>query len=394
MRRIAILAGLVLLAAGLPSQVAASTAPTFVPKGLQTAVFHSPTSGPTVASGTLRDRAGAALPGWVALLAWPTEKVTRTVGIGQSVAIPTVGWARAGSDGRFSVRIDPKLIPDGYLSDQGQVDLDVLGWTATALGVRSFSAQLGTANRAQAAEMNSIAKPASLDVSARGAIRETSPVNASTAASAGGDSGAGPLAYCDGTRVGTYSVWTRVADTWPYFSNSYGWVEIEASHSETVGIGVTVGGTWSESGTHTTSSGFSWTPPGTTYYREWDIEMDYGKWYYSCTWEYKFYPDGPGGGTISYSIPYQNKWNGAYCSHVDPGVWKRELSDYNHFSLSGGVKSSSVIGINLSINTDYSTTSGVKKKTVYQLTQWSYLCGSNAKPAWASRITDIGHNTP
>ena len=387
--RVAMIMVVALVLAGAPSVTQASESPASVPVGLDTAVFHRATHGPIVASGRLTGGDGAIASGWVALLAWPTEQVLRRVPVGESVKFPTVGWARTDGSGRFQVRLDPTLLPDGYLSDTGQADVDVLGWTGDGMATVHFSAQLGTPDREQAAAEASIAAPASIDV------RALLPLHGTVSTTADSTASVTPLIhYCDGTRVGTYKFWTRVAETWPYYSTSTGWVELSSSHSVTVGVGVTLGSTWSESGTHTTTAGYSWTPTPSTLYREYDVEMAYGKWYYSCTWEYDMYPDGPTGGAKTVSISYQGKWSSANCAYVGAGVWKREDSSYSAYALSGGVKSSSIIGIGLSVNTNYSTTSNYIKKTVYSLQTWSYLCGSNAYPSRASRITDIGHNTP
>ncbi|MBI3751645.1 MAG: hypothetical protein HY263_08340 [Chloroflexi bacterium] len=269
------------------------------------------------------------------------------------------------------------------MSKTGQVNLDILSWDGSKMGHRFVSVQGKASDRAQLSSLSTIAEPAAVDITLDQNLSETVPVSAP-------DAGA-----CTDNRIATYRVWTRVADTWPYLYTTTGWVDIAESHSETIGVAATLGGVWTENGSVTTDTGYSWVSPATTYYRGYDIEEQYGEWYYSCTFQYIFYGDYSTGGVNYYSVSYQPLWNRNYCAYVAGGTWTRNLANYSKFSLSGGVKSSSVIGINLSINTDYSSTSGLQKKTIYAFgSHSSYLCGNNAVPSHAGRITDNGPTAP
>lgn len=383
MRRLVLVVAAIVAFAGWPVSVAAGDTPTSIPKGLQTSAFRAATQGPIVATGTVRDNAGLAAAGWVALLAWPSSDMMHSIHDGDTVTIPTVGWARVAPNGHYVVRLAPGRLPDGFLSKTGQVNLDILSWNGTEMGHRFVSVQSGTPDRALLSSLASVAEPPEVDFALNQSLSAT--VDVATP-----DSGA-----CTDNRIGTYRVWTRVADTWPYLYTTTGWVDIADSHSETVGVAATLGGVWTENGSATTDTGYDWVSPASTYYRGYDIEEQYGKWYYSCTFQTIFYVDYPTGGVNYYSVAYQPLWNRNYCAYVAGGTWTRNLANYNKFSLSGGVKSSSLIGINLSVNTDYSSTSGLQKKTIYSFgSHSSYLCGDNAVPSHAGHITDNGPTAP
>src|SRR6266508_2254430 len=100
------------------------------PAVVDASVLGRTTAGPIVASGRLLDAGGRPSPGTVALVAWPNDASNRAAGVGATVLTPTVGWAAAGSDGSFSLRLDPTLVTADYVNADGRVNLEAIGWAS------------------------------------------------------------------------------------------------------------------------------------------------------------------------------------------------------------------------------------------------------------------------
>jgi hypothetical protein len=302
----------------------------------------------------------------------PSEAMNHQIKNGQPVAMPMVGWAHSTS-GRFEVRVDARRIPAGYLAANGQLDVELVAWNGRSAGRTFFSAQLGSSDRVQ------LARAARASV-----VPELSVVTAGTAI----DVSDSPDITCDRTRVSTYNVRTQIGETHPFHSYTTGWMELGSSHSNTVGVATTLGTVWSQSGTLTTTTGFlkTWNPVNTS--KGYDMEIQYGKWWNSCILEYEFFRDYPTGGNYSYSISWA-PWT--HCTHVDPGPWARESSDGYAYYLSLGVKSSSIIGIGLSVSTQYNESGSTARREAYNVGgSGTQMCGSNTMPAAAARVSDGG----
>ncbi|HXI46139.1 MAG TPA: hypothetical protein VNH13_07545 [Candidatus Acidoferrales bacterium] len=308
----------------------------------------------------------------MALLAMPSEEMKRGIKDGQSVAMPMVGWAHSAS-GRFEVRVDTERIPAGYVSENGQLNLELVAWVDRAGGRTFFSSQLGSSSRSAIARSARAVEVPDLEVATAGTAIPVTDT---------------PDITCDRTKQSTYFVRTQIGETHPFHSYTTAWMELGSSHSETVGSATSLGTVWSQSGTLTTTTGFSktWNPANTS--KGYDMEEQYGKWWNSCTLEYEFFVDYATGGNYSYSISW-TAWT--HCTHVDAGLWARERSDGYAYSLSLGVKSQSIIAIGLSLSTQYNTSGSLARRTVYNVGgTGTQMCGSNTTPATAARISDGG----
>lgn len=285
------------------------------------------------------------MSGWVALLAWPDEARERTINDGDTIALPTVGWSTVGADGRYRVRLSPQAVPDGYLSSAGQVTLEMLAWADRGSGATFFSTNLGSSNRAVAARPDAVAEVAVADVTAD--LPRPSMVDPTSIT---------PAVGCVSTLVASQPVRAQFAETFPYLYNTTAWAGTSSSHSNTVDVAVSSSGTygtWSASGSQTITSGITFTWPASTAHRGYDVEVLYGRWYNNCGYPYTFKPRYPTGGYYSETITYQN-WR-YRCAHADAGTWSRNLSTGYSFSLSGGVKASSYLGINLTFTSKYAS---------------------------------------
>src|ERR1700730_374161 len=135
------------VAAAVPLTAGAATpaASTALPAGVDASALTDVSVGPVVATGQLVDSAGHPAAGRVAALAWPSEDFQRTVKPGDRFTTPTVGSARAGADGAFRLQIHTQLLPAGYRSSTGQVNLNLVAWAGGNQGESNMSVQLGSA---------------------------------------------------------------------------------------------------------------------------------------------------------------------------------------------------------------------------------------------------------
>jgi hypothetical protein len=75
---------------------------------------------------------GAPRAGEVMLLVWPDDEKLSSMRVGARFANLVVYKARTGSDGRFTVPLDPGALPAQYVGRRGQVDLQLVAADATA----------------------------------------------------------------------------------------------------------------------------------------------------------------------------------------------------------------------------------------------------------------------
>ena len=114
----------------------------------------------------------------------------------------------------------------------------------------------------------------------------------------------------------------------------------------------------------------SWNPD--TYYKNYYRVVRYGKYQYcySSTWgELPMY--GTGGYWSDYNVSYQYFPN---CQLLDPGTWSRNASNGNHFTNSAGVGISGILGINLSVDTNYDNSHTISEVT----NNYEHICGDNS----------------
>ena len=167
------------------------------------------------------------------------------------------------------------------------------------------------------------------------------------------------------------------------------WAEVDSSHSVTTGTASSSSGslgTWSVSGSQTHTTGNTKTFTEGLPDRDFQIEVKYGKWRTYCpsVYKYAFTPSyGTGGDrTTSITGSYPSL---SYCTQTAAGVWKREVSTGNAFSFSAGVKASGVLGIDLGITNNYSSTTNQKMILFYRPTKVAQICGDTDYPSRARK---------
>jgi hypothetical protein len=138
-------------------------------------------------------------------------------------------------------------------------------------------------------------------------------------------------------------------------------------------------GTWSQSGSFSSSVGTSKTWNADTNYKSYQRQMRYGRFQYcySSTWgEWALYGTGGYGST---SIGYEYYSN---CYPLDPGYWSRTSSSGNHYTDSVGVNIVGLLGINLSVDTNYDNSHTL----TYYTGSYEHICGDNNVPAYSSNV--------
>jgi len=357
-----------------------------VPLAVDATALATPTSGPVVAIGSLLDANGRPAQGTVAVLAWPNEASSSKSTVGAAIATPTVGWATARSDGSFTIRVDRSKISSDYINADGRVNLMAIGWTASGQGSWSFPVDLSSATIATQAGTMAATPTTSFQLVANKPLA-MAPVHSKPAGTSSGvipDIGGPPPCYY--RQVGTYYAWVEIGRGWPYGADTSR-MEVESTHSMTVGVAASVTGlygSWSASGTSsiTNGDGKKWTD--SVAYRDYQLEHRYGENRLWCTtyWanDYRAVDQGRAGYTQNGSAGTQPAWY--FCGPNAPGDFTRSSTSGNHFSTSVGVGIAGSLGINLSVDSNY----GTDQKLIYSTTVNGTICGNNDDAGFASLV--------
>ncbi|MEP6751799.1 MAG: hypothetical protein ABI959_03530 [Candidatus Dormiibacterota bacterium] len=353
-------------------------APQTIPGAVDVSIFRSPTSGPAVATGALTDDHGNATSGTVAALAWPDEILSSTFKVGDRIPTPTVGWTSAKGDGTFTLRIDPRRLPAGYLSSSGHVNLNVFAWNGGRFADWSMSSQLASPSTYfQSLSVNRSDVP-----TLRLALKAQIAPSVGTIVSRPDVAGCGYY-----TLISTSLAWDDAGESLPFYSSTTSWFSLGSSHSVTLGVATSFNGTygsWSASGSYTVSSGVLRTWDSSSDDRYYQVQTQYGKYSVSC-YGYRVLPIKDTGQSATVIKGWQN-WCRQPWIVSEPAnfTFQRSGSSGYHYSLGGGVLTGSWIGLNLSYDTDY----GSDNATSYHFVSPSKLCGNNDYPTYAGRITD------
>lgn len=339
------------------------------PLGVDPAVAGHPTTGPVALAGHVVDASGRPVAGEVAVLAWPSEATQHRFHDGDTIPVPTVGYARASKDGSFAVRLARGDIPAAFVSETGQVNLELVGW----------------AGLQQATWITSVAATPSGGWRVLDTRHEAPTLRLATASNIASDSIQPALGGgCAWILQSSYYNWTNIGAGYPYGSHS-SWMTVGSSHTQTLGVAASSSGkygSWSANGSMTTSDGVSFTWASSIAYRLYDVQVVYGAYQYRCTnglnygWQYQ--PRYPSGGyqTVSTSYP---SWGGT-CVPVSAGDWTRNQSSGSDFYMAGGVSAAGTIGINLSADSAYASDHSL----TYHLTANGHVCGNNNVPSLSS----------
>jgi hypothetical protein len=378
LRAATIAATLSLLASSMVVVPVATAAGSHRPVTVDAKVLAKPTSGIVVATGRLLDAMGKPTAGMVAALAWPNEDFLRTLGIGDAFQRPTVGWARAGDDGRFKLKVDAKLVTKPFHRSDGQLDIEIVAWSSDRQGALTTSTWVSDDARARGHhEIPSVA------------IRLTSTLTTYDERARVDQTAATTTAYGCGDLVlqSTYDAGVVVGETWPWGSHT-GNITIETNHELTLGWGTSNSGTygsWSLGGetSKKTTTGDDYNGLSAAF-RDYRLQMRYGKYWLACSLPVYYYemPMFETGGFWNEALSSQNfptSWQ-----HCAPavGTWWRDQTSGSKYILGGGVKIAGILGIDLKLTTAYATT----RKLKYYYNGNYHVCGSNDVPSMAAKV--------
>jgi hypothetical protein len=361
-------------------QVQARPHASVVPAAVDASILSRTIDGPTVATGRLLDASGRPSAGTVALIAWPNEEWNRSVQAGDTIPTPTVGWGDALGDGSFSLTVDPALVPSDYVNADGRVNLEAIGWIGDRQGSWSFAAEIATADTGTPlAAQPEITVRATMPLTATETAATTSRQATNVAPRVG--------EICSYRLLSTSDRWVVIGESWPYGSDR-GWMKSSSSHSVTVGVAVSSTGAyggWTASGSSTSSSGVTFEWAESTAYRDFRVGERFGKyrlWCSSSGWrnDYKERYVLSTGGYTNASLGSPPSYTN--CTTVAAGLWQRDSSLGSHTVFTTGVKISSLIGIDLSVDTNYASTRILK----YRLVSQGKVCGSNTVPSLAGKV--------
>ncbi len=348
-----------------PELLRALQHPSVIPAPVDASRADMGVNGPTIATGQLLDAGGHPAAGGVVVIAWPSEAWNRSLQVGDFIPTPTVGWGEASDDGSFSLTVDPTLITPDFVNADGRVNLEAIGWVGDRQGSWSFATHVA------AAEHPAITIRAGAPLATRRATAVT------------------PLAgdICSYRLLSTSDRWVVIGETWPWGSDR-GWMLSTSSHSVTVGAAVSSTGAyggWTASGSSTSSSGvtFEWAESSAN--RDYRVGQRFGKYRLWCSasgWRNDYrerYVLSTGGFTnalLGSAPSYAN------CAPVAMGLWQRDSTLGKHSVFGTGVKIASLIGIDLSVDTNYASTRILK----YRLVSAGKVCGSDGVPSLAGKV--------
>ncbi|MBO9524028.1 MAG: hypothetical protein J7518_21030 [Nocardioidaceae bacterium] len=347
--------------------------------------------------------AGVALSG-VSVNLEPSAATVKRLGNGESAALrrlPASALSLSGSSlsgGTLRVRLAPSVVPPAYVDPGGVVTFEVValgsGGTATwATTTSARAVRTGAGVRWVDAEA-----AVRVERGARGIPAydgRTRPARAGEMAllsrRAGSERGA--AGNCVGVnprkkQVDEKLVWTTIGTTYAVGQSS-AWMYVDSSKGATYGLAASGSGkygTWQLSGTRKISGGwgFEWDPARGS--RSYQKQIEYRKYRYQfldsrCdhyAWEPLVETGGVGAKTDIARPDFKN------CVPVLPGKWWRDRSDGFAYSYGGAVKLHALLGIDLSIERQYSSSQLLKYKIVgHQL-----MCGKERHPSYSSKVME------
>jgi hypothetical protein len=383
MRRLATILCILSVAAISVAASPPASAPSRVPTQVDPARLTAPVTGVPAAAGRLLDARGHAVRGTVAAVVWPSEAMNRDIRVGDSFVTPTVGWTRTGTDGTYTIEVDPSLIPEPYLEPDGRVNLEFVGWTD------EWTGSWGAPATPSSGLLMATASGADLlvgDIVADQPMTSYRAVSDDAVAPAAGDVASSPTP-CTWNLRSEFDVNTSIGRTWTS-STDRGWMYSGSSQGMTVGYGFSLTGaygTWTQKGTTSATSGvtFEWNESTTDLqyfvaqrYGRYQLMSCAGQWQNNWQAKYRFNI-----GTHTTGSP-GTKPGFPSCYPNDAGLWTRNRTDGHSLYLSGGVKSQPGLGVDLSAESNWSQTHILK----YRLMAYGKLCGTNDVPALASEV--------
>jgi hypothetical protein len=307
----------------------------------------------------------------VAALALPNEEVNRQIQVGQIIPKRTVGWTRTDSKGAYRLEIDPALVPNGFRSPAGIVNLEVIAWGDGYQGEWGVPASLnGDDVEAGIGVVRHLQIAAKEKVHSR--VGRTLPRAAK-------DAGVEASAACYEYLASTFNAWDVIGETWPYGAHTAKLV-IEETHSHVLGIGISISGaagTFTASGTQSITTSVEDDFGYSAAFRDYRMETRYGKYNGPCSGT-RAKPILTTGGFMNTGLTgFPTSWSN--CASA-VGTWTRSAT--NGFKYQATVKTAGTLGINLESSTNYATT----RKMSYSHPAAYHVCGNDNSPSLASKV--------
>lgn len=343
-----------------------------------------------IATGVLTDKAGRGSAGLVYAVAWPGEDLLRTLEPGDVIATPTVGSTTADRSGRFAVAIDGAAVPQTHRRRDGGLNLLLVGTDGSNEGM-TFQSTAGPAELSpELARYREETIPAvTLAMTLRLSPAKRTELAGSMKSSGPTPNAAPPPATypCHGwSLVDSSLVWVSMGQS--YSGPATNFAVLEQSNSVTAGTAVSATaayGSWSVSGSQTLTVGNTKTYTESLTDRDFQSEFQYGRWKATCGSydRYAFTPSfGTGGDRTVGATNFPAKNN---CSSISAGLWSRSSSSGSAYSESVGVKADTLLGLNLGVTHNYSSSSGTKFTLNYRNSSTVTICGDTNFPALASK---------
>lgn len=334
---------------------------------------------PIVVTGTLLSSAGVPTSGTVAALAWPATTTEAALAVGASAGTPTVAHTTASANGAFTLRLDRANLPSSFVETNGIVTLEIVGWNSNSQGQTGQSVKWISADHRWVDPIEESTTSTANTPPPAVAVRMENPFDP------GVNLGVpGPCVYILKSK---HIVQSRIGETYNV-AGVTGAMTMGATHTASWGWAISAradGTGWEAEGTISKAVGFefSFTASGSSrYYRQ---ELQYGKYALTCVlgkivgWSFK--PIKPTAGATTVGLTGLPSWT--ICAFQAPGTFKRIASDGEHYALSGGVLTAGVIGINLSLDTNYNSS----RVLIYAHTSVGrWFCGDNDFPSYSSRV--------
>ncbi|MCW2842504.1 MAG: hypothetical protein JWN22_420 [Nocardioides sp.] len=297
-------------------------------------------------------RASAAIPdGWVAVPGLPSS-VAPTVTDAVAPSPPQLGEGDAGSD---DLEVEETSVNAAVnLAELQGIPLQFL---TAPTAVANDEGQTGDTSFL-------LAKPAATDVS----MKSTAPWN------------------CREISGYRRNLQTTIATAYPVGGDTSS-LTYSASMNTTSGSATSFGGSWSESGTESTSDGWGADFLESTYRRSYRTVITYG--YYSCYnvagyYSYWIFPIKQPGDAFYYYLSSAPNWT--RCGTVYNGVtWRRERSDGQDYEWKFGVKAKQYVGFEMFSRHGYSTGSKLRYHVTHGRKQ---VCGNNDTPGQAGKVQE------
>ena len=349
-------------------------------------------NGPILASGLLVDTKGQPASGHVSVVAWPRPEVMARLEVGDAVKTAQVAKATVGPDGSFALRLDPAVPLAEFMLPDGTVNFDLWGETAGGSALFSFPRRLESGSQPAWGDPQAVRSP---ELAAAKVLEVT--LRTQAASTVAQESAPAPLPAsdkaCVNTVVAIYNQRIGVVGEVYAGPNSTADFQYVNGSSSNLGVGFSatgLSGTFSASGTAAMSSTGTIDYPTQAANRITVFQTTFG--YHKihrqvsgkagCVDQgYVVRPYQWQGGASTYTTAAAPTVTMTNCSAIRAGVTITK-DTARAITFSNGLEISGVIGIDLSTQTGFNTSTRIR----HMFFSAGLLCGTNDTWPNAARI--------